>query len=114
MMSLYLKGKTMTDQELILLEEIDKAEITEKGIKFSKYPFNFKDKKMVDGKEVEITVSRFCEKLWLVVEDGRTYVSHQGKDHFMAICFNKDMDRLKKQSENLRAFLTEQMSRSCE
>jgi hypothetical protein len=102
----------MTDQEILLLEEMDMAEITEKGIKYSKYPFTFKDKKTVDGKVIDITVSRFCEKMWLISGDGKNYVSYQGKDHFTAICFNVDLVKLKKQAEDLMAFLNESMSKN--
>lgn len=101
----------MTEQEIEKMEEIDEATITEKGIKYSKHRFVFKEMKEIEGKMKEVTVARLCEKYWCTVEGGRSYVSHQGKDHFYAVCFNRDLEKLKVQAESLQKFLIEYMAR---
>ncbi len=101
----------MTEQEIEKMEEIDIAQITEKGIKYLKHRFVFKEMKEIEGKMKEVTVARLCEKYWCTVEGGRTYVSHQGPEHFMGVCFNRDPEKLKVQAEKLREFLMEYMTK---
>ncbi len=99
----------MIDKSIV--DEIDCAIITEKGIKYSKHRFEFKEKKEINGKMEDVTVSRLCEKNWLLVDDGRSYVSHQGPERFEAVCFNADGEQIKAQAENLRQFLLDYMNR---
>lgn len=101
----------MTTEELDKLEEIDKASINEKGIKYSKYSFTSKEMKDIKGKMEEVTMTRLHEKYSLLFDGGISHISHQGKDCFSAICFNADLGKLKIQAEGLRNFLLEEMAK---